>query len=132
MNGCYWFRQGICISPALDKPTDSVTSPKRCLTSEYKTCNLYRDPPGGIQTEATGLEKYTEKKQPSGLRITELMVKEVYAHETVPESPCPFFIVTQYDGKYFTYCNKKKSWLTKSQSFLCLTNDQNCPWRSEK
>lgn len=120
-NICPWYRQGFCTSPALDKPTDSVTSPRRCF-SDYKICNLYRE--SGKERE--GLENFAEE---SKLHITELMPSKVYANETVPESSCEHFVVSTYDGKYYTYCKKRECWLTRSQARLCVTYYQRCPWR---
>mgnify|MGYP001772569711 CR=1 FL=1 len=129
---CPWYRQGFCISSLLDKPTDTVTSAKRCLTNEYRTCKFYKNTIDEQKTE--GLENFTEEPKNTStndLHITELMVSEVYANCNVPESGCEHFIVTRYDGKYYVYCKQKKEWLTKRQTMLCGNVYQKCPWRNE-
>ena len=122
---CPWYRQGFCISPVLDKPSDSVTSANRCL-GDFKTCKFYIDSP---DTDKEGLEKFEEKQTANKLHITELMLPEVYATTEMPESPCEYFSVSTYDGKYYAFCRKKREWLVKSQISLCASYYNTCPWR---
>jgi len=128
---CPWYRQGYCVSPLLDQPSDAVTSAKRCL-GEYRSCRLYKESGSESDEKKEGLSNFMESQQSKGqLHITELMLPEIYAYEDIPESSCEYFTVSRYDGKYYVYCNKKKGWLTKGQVNLCVLNYKTCPWRDK-
>jgi len=122
---CPWYKQGYCVSPFLKSPSDLVVSTRRCL-AEYKTCKYYKD---NSASSPVGLEKFQETQQKSKTFISDFMVPEIYSQETEPQSQCEYFAVTIYDRKYYTYCNAKRSWLTKSMSSLCSSHYHDCPWR---
>ena len=120
---CPWYKQGYCVSPLLDKPSDAVTSPSRCL-GEFKSCRYYKEP---SSSDEGGLSKFMMKG--GKYKITSLMVAEVYAYDSPPVSQCEFFQTVMHDGKYYARCAVKGWWLTASQSKLCSLYYDKCPYR---
>jgi len=120
-NACLYYRDGLCFSPRLDTPTDSVTLAKRCLTEQHKTCSFYIEKEE--QQEKKGVEKYTPEKQ-------EILI---YAPVNVIERPelseCDYFVMMETDKGTVAKCKIMGRILTKSQAKNCVAYWNTCPIR---
>ncbi len=125
---CPWYRNGLCTSPKLKRPTAAVTSPDRCLGSEaeYKSCQFYVDPEtadkpssrsgGLVESLKPALEKQLKPYKPIHLLTRR------------PKSNCPFFKVYEYAGGYLAFCKVLNRLLTKSEAAKCEKYWQTCPF----
>jgi hypothetical protein len=122
---CPWYRNGLCTSPKLKRPTSAVTSPERCLGSEaeYKSCQFYVDPPKSQKQQSA----LVESLKPA-LEKQLKPYKPIHLIPYRPKSNCPFFKVYEYAGGYLAMCTVLNRLLTKSEVAKCEKYWQTCPF----
>jgi len=119
---CPYFKNGVCVSPILGKPTDYVTNKARCL-GNYTTCNYY-PMNNNTSSDNKGLMKFVEKE----------IEKEVNYYPAVNlldspiESGCEFFYLVRTSKGLVARCVIQNRIITKSQALLCSKYHNTCPF----
>jgi len=111
---CPWYINGLCTSPKLGEPTDSVTDVRRCASeSEYAKCAYYVDP-RNQQRRAEKLRPYAPIHAiPQGLSIG-----------------CPYSeILTLESGLRVAYCKILGRLLTRTEAQTCAMYWNGCPYK---
>jgi len=109
---CPYYKNGICVSPKLDKPTDYVTNKSRCL-GNYTTCSYF----------------------PIDEKVAKEIDKEVSYYPAVNlldgpiESGCEFFYLIRTSKGLVARCDIQGRVITKSQALLCSKLYNKCPFR---
>jgi len=124
---CPWYRNGMCTSPRLRRPSSSVVSPTRCKGSEaeYKSCRFYVNP-----------QQPSREKGRSGLveSLKPALAQQLRPYPPIhlltrrPESRCPYFKVYSYSGGYLIFCQVLGRLLTRSEVGPCEKYWSACPF----
>lgn len=123
---CPYYKNGLCISPKLNTPTDAVTSPSRCYDENmYKTCKYYEEK-DQKETEEKGLTKYIPKTSILNFYPAVNLLDEAI------QPQCEYFRLYQFEKRYVARCEILDRILTKGQVNLCLKYANKCPFRKEK
>ncbi|MCI4396387.1 MAG: hypothetical protein JHC28_02375 [Thermoprotei archaeon] len=123
---CPYYKNGFCVSPLLNSPSDYVVNPSRCL-GNYTTCRYYPpDENASGSGGGGGLTKYTDKE----------VEKEVTYYPNVNlldgpiESGCEFFYLVRTSKGLVARCEVQNRVITRSQAQLCSRLFEKCPFRS--
>jgi len=122
---CPWYRNGLCTSPRLRRPTASVTNPSRCLggESEYKSCRLYTEPANASSSASKSIASprpaLIEQLKPYNL---------IHLVERKPQAGCPYMKIHNYSGGYLAECLVLGRLLTRSEVKLCEQGWSSCPF----
>ncbi len=122
---CPWYDGGYCTSPKLDKPSNEVVVPERCLGgTSYKTCSLYVEL---TSTTKKGIEEFAsiDSDKIKELKPYPLLHYLNYA----PKSGCEYFIVYEHTGYYLAYCKVLKRLLARHEIKNCEMFNNTCPLR---
>ena len=111
-NVCQYYRNGYCVSPLLEKPTDFVTDSSRCM-GNYFTCRFY--PSVTVQGD-----KEQKREEPSWNSVNLL--------DKIPVSGCPYFEVNRTAKGVIARCKLVSRILTRSQVNLCVERWMTCPF----
>jgi hypothetical protein len=122
-NVCPYYKNGYCTSPALDKPSDIVTSNNRCF-GQFKTCRYFLD--DGSDSK-TGLEKFNEDKT---IEQEIRFYPKINALENIIDSGCEHYQLIKSEKGFIAYCNAIKRVLVTRQTILCNKEFQRCPYRT--
>lgn len=120
---CPHYKNGFCISPLLDKPSDTVTSPNRCF-KEYKSCRFYTSTE---EEKKEGLEVFIDEGE-TGEEIN--FYPKINILEKVIDSECNNFQIIKTEKGFVAYCKIMRRILTESQAKLCSTEWRKCPIRN--
>ncbi len=127
---CPWYKNGMCTSPKLVKPTTSVVNLERCMggPESYKTCQFYVEPGGGEESGRSDTPSITSFSR-TGLDKKLKPYPPIHLLERRPESSCQFFKVYEYGGGYLAYCAILERLLTRSEVEACEKHWRSCPVR---
>ena len=125
---CPWYRNGVCTSPKLRRPSSSVTSPSRCLGSEaeYKSCRFYVEPKQKSEG-GSGRGGLLEAAKPAIVQQLR-PYNPIHLLASKPTSKCPYIKVYSYSGGYLAQCLVLRRLLTKSEVELCNKYWETCPF----
>jgi len=118
---CPYYKNGLCVSPKLDKPTDYVTNKSRCL-GNYTTCSYF--PNENVPKNDNGLTQYNAKeidKEVSYYPAVNLLDEPI-------ESGCEFFHLIRTSKGLVARCDVQSRVITKSQALLCSKLYNKCPF----
>ncbi len=119
---CPWYRNGMCTSPKIGKPTTAVVSVERCLgpEAEYKACEYFVDEKGHARK---GIDSFTLTAAAQQYRP----YPPIHVVYNRPDSKCPFIKVIDQGGGFIVYCNVLGRLLTRSEIKLCERYWRTCP-----
>lgn len=117
---CPYYKNGFCVSPLLDSPSDLVVSPDRCF-SLYKTCRYFVDK----GEEEEGLAKFEKMKVEQEIKF----YPKVNLIQEKLDSGCEFFQLMKIDNNFVALCKVLNRIITESQAKLCSLYWEKCPLR---
>ncbi len=118
---CPFYKNGYCISPMLDSPSDIVVSANRCFKT-YKTCRYYVDQ----GEEKQGLENFQQYEKID--QDIKFYPKISLIQEKI-DSGCEFFQLMKTENGFIASCKILNRIITESQAQLCSKYWQTCPLR---
>jgi len=121
MTVCKFYKNGLCISPKLDKPTDVVTSTTRCFGNPT-TCQYYIE-----EEKKTGLAAFNSKEGISYLRIN--IIDDTKLLERIENTDCSYFRYNKIEQGAIAYCTIMNRMLTEGQAKNCILHGKKCPIR---
>ncbi len=121
---CPWYRNGLCTSPKLGRPSSIVVSKERCLGSEaeYRTCQYYVEPKTG-EEEKRGLQVHLKPAALKNLKP----YPPIHLYTKPIKPSCPYMKVYEYMGGWLAECTVLKRLLTKSEIDKCISYWRSCP-----
>ncbi|MET1101715.1 MAG: hypothetical protein ABWW69_04475 [Pyrodictiaceae archaeon] len=121
---CPWYKNGMCTSPKLPRPSSLVVSKDRCLESEseYKSCRFYVEP--ARNSSQGGLETHVKPSIVQQLKP----YLPIHLIEDDIQSGCPFLKKIEYMGGFLAKCTVLDRLLTKSEARLCAKYWRDCPY----
>ncbi len=127
---CPWYKNGMCTSPKLAKPSSAIVNTERCLggPESYKTCSFYVEPGGGEEGSESGVPSITSFAK-SGLEKKLKPYPPIHLLEQRPSGECPFMKVYEYSGGFLAYCVILERLLTRSEVETCEKYWRSCPIR---
>jgi len=118
---CPFYKGGFCTSPMLENPSDTVTSPNRCL-KDYKSCRFFV-----AEEKREGLEIFTSDEN---AEEEVNFYPKINILEKVMDSECSYFQIIKTEKGLVAYCKVLRRILTESQASLCSTQWRNCPFKN--
>lgn len=118
---CPYYKNGFCVSPLLDNPSDLVVSPDRCFNL-YKTCRYFVD---NGNEESKGLTKFEKTKIEQEIKF---YPKANLIQENI-DSGCEFFQLMKLDGNFVALCKILNRVLTEFHAKRCSLYWEKCPLR---
>ena len=127
---CPWYKNGMCTSPKLHRPSSAVVNLERCMggPEQYKTCSFYVEP-GGESEESNRSTPAITSFTKSGLEKKLKPYPPIHLLDHRPESGCQFLKVYEYSGGFLAYCTILERLLTRSEVKLCESHWRQCPIR---
>ncbi len=125
---CPWFKDGMCHSPKLPKPSSAIVN-KKCTSEEYVQCKFYV-PPDAVEKVDKGLGAFvSEEKVEESFEEKYKPYRLIHAIPFKPESKCPQFKAMRgSDGKWYALCNVMDRLLTVVEVKLCEHHWKTCPF----
>lgn len=121
---CPWYQYGVCTSPKLPEPTDSVVTVDRCSSEDvYMNCAYYV---ATIEFQKTS-KKTLIKKDRDKIRIY-IPIHALPSHLDCQCIACKTNVTES--GIRIAYCNILDRYLTKYEVYLCNKYWKECPYRS--
>ncbi|AWR97786.1 hypothetical protein DFR86_09655 [Acidianus sulfidivorans JP7] len=123
---CPYYKNGFCVSPMLDNPSDIVVSPDRCFKI-YKTCRYYVETEEDKNNEDQGLGKFQDEEKIE--QEVKFYPKVNLIQENI-DSSCEFFQLMKMENGFIAYCKILERIITESQAKQCHINPDKCPLRN--
>jgi len=121
MTTCNFYKNGLCISPKLEKPTDVVTSTTRCYQN-FTTCQYY------VEEKKTGVPAFTVTEKGIGyLRVN--IIYDAKLLERIENTECNYFRYNEVEQGAISYCIIMNRMLTEGQAKNCILHGKKCPIR---
>lgn len=116
---CPWYQYGMCTSPRLSEPTDTVVTVDRCNSDfVYVNCAYYV---GELQKATT--RRVSTKKDKTKIYTP------IHALPPHLECQCPECVVTDDNGIKVAYCRILDRYLTRYEVYICSRHWKECPYR---
>lgn len=115
---CPWYKNGLCTSPILERPSSDITLPSRCAggPETYVSCRFYKD------IEESKVEnRHVIRDYGKPILIIHGLSKSM-------KSDCPFFkLLAHESGAYLAVCEVLKRFLNVYEVSICANYWNDCP-----